>query len=399
MRSIGAIAAVLCPVLFAWGCADSSERGGQIDSDDGGASALIENTETTGSPGENKGRDSGDPQGNRMENDSGGFINTKPDSISADANPDDAVVDAGATINRGTNTGDGEEPRDHGDAAATDRGDRPPIDDERESPCCPNGDCLCHGPTPAELTADNGPFQTDSHTISLTATGDSVNSSLSRIDLYYPVDAEPPFAVLVMEAGITSTGSPLGTGWGPFFASWGIVIADARCSALLPDRCATRLLEIIENIRKENTNSSSPLFGKISDRSGVVGYSMGGGGITIASSNDQTLKAAVGLAAWNPITEGVQVPTLLLCGDSDIVVTCDQTRVAYDALPDTTSKMMMSISGATHMYWFHPATAGDGASGGVTLAFLKVFLEGDERWKPLLLQPPDSATEFRTNIE
>jgi hypothetical protein len=60
--------------------------------------------------------------------------------------------------------------------------------------------------------------------------------------------------------------------------------------------------------------------------------------------------------------------------------------------------MIISIPGATHFSWFGPADAGGGVSGQYALAFQKVFLEGDERWKKLLLMPP-SRGMVTTNIK
>jgi hypothetical protein len=70
-------------------------------------------------------------------------------------------------------------------------------------------------------------------------------------------------------------------------------------------------------------------------------------------------------------------------------------QVAYGQLADSTPKMMMVIPGATHFNWFDPKDAGGGMSGETALAFQKVFLEGDERWRPILLQSRGTVT---TNI-
>ena len=48
----------------------------------------------------------------------------------------------------------------------------------------------------------------------------------------------------------------------------------------------------------------------------------------------------------------------------------------------------LTIAGATHFSWFGPEDAGMGTSGKYALAFQKVFLEGDERWKPPLTMMP-----------
>jgi hypothetical protein len=61
------------------------------------------------------------------------------------------------------------------------------------------------------------------------------------------------------------------------------------------------------------------------------------------------------------------------------------SQSAYGAIPGTTPKMMVTIAGTSHLQWFGPTTAGGGVSGETALAFQKVFLEGDERWRPFLL--------------
>ena len=60
-------------------------------------------------------------------------------------------------------------------------------------------------------------------------------------------------------------------------------------------------------------------------------------------------------------------------------------------------KMMVTVSGASHLDWFGPTHAGMGVSGETALAFQKVYLEGDERWKPLLLEQAGGTVV--TNIE
>jgi hypothetical protein len=251
--------------------------------------------------------------------------------------------------------------------------------------CCADGDCLCHGPDPSALTSSRGPFAT-------------ADFSISAGTVHYPTDAEPPFAAVAICGGFLNTGPEM-AGWGPFYASHGIVtVITTTTGADLPDLRATKLLAAIEELKGENTDSASPLSGKLSGRYGTSGYSMGGGGTTIASTEDSTLKTSVGLAPWAPVGAGISVPTLLLCGSSDGTAPCSQAQGSYRSIPETTPKMMISISGATHFAWFGPEDAGRGTSGSYALAFQKVFLEGDERWKPLLLSSPSGGTAT-TNIE
>jgi dienelactone hydrolase len=248
--------------------------------------------------------------------------------------------------------------------------------------CCADGDCLCHGPDPSGLTSSDGSFDTDSY-------------DLSTGIVYYPTDAEPPFAAVAICAGFLNTGIEM-LSWGSFYASHGIVtIVVGTLPTDIPEIRAIKLLAAVEELKGENTRADSQLSGKLAGRYGTSGYSMGGGGTTIASAEDPTLMTSVGLAAWAPVGAGIQVPTLLLCGSSDGVAPCSMSQSSYRGIPETTPKMMVTISGASHLAWFGPTDAGQGASGAAALAFQKVYLEGDERWKPLLGEVSGSVT---TNI-
>ena len=249
--------------------------------------------------------------------------------------------------------------------------------------CCPSGDCLCHGPAPTGLTSKAGPFKTATFT-------------LAAGTVHYPTDAEPPFAGVSICPGFTNSGPEMAP-WGPFYASHGIVtIVTNTLGTDGPDVRATKLLTAITQLKAENTKGGSPLNGKLAGRYGTSGYSMGGGGTTLASSTDSTLRTSIGLAAWGGNGAGVKVPTLLLCGSADTVAPCSMSESVYPAITGNTPKMMVSIAGANHFSWFNPADAGGGNSGETALAFQKVFLEGDERWRPFLLQTRGTKT---TNIQ
>jgi dienelactone hydrolase len=250
--------------------------------------------------------------------------------------------------------------------------------------CCDDGDCLCHGPEPSGLTSSAGPFEVADYRIS---TG----------TVYYPTDAEPPFAGVALCGGFLNTGPEMAA-WGPFYASHGIVtvIVDTLLNDS-PSVRATKLLAAVDELDGENTAGGSPLQGKLAGRYGTSGYSMGGGGTVQASVQNPDLMTSVGLAAWTSGTNGssVQVPTLLLCGSSDTTAPCRQSAGVYSQIPSSTPKMQVTISGATHFSWFGPTDAGRGQSGEAALAFQKVFLEGDERWRPILT----SVSSTDTNIQ
>lgn len=252
--------------------------------------------------------------------------------------------------------------------------------------CCPDGNCLCHGDPPSSLTSMNGSFKT-ANFIGTTGT------------IYYPTDATPPLAGIAIIPGFLNTGPEM-TSWGPFYASWGFVcVVTSSGAADLPQTRAQHLLAAVAEMKMDNTTSSSPLFGKMADRYGTSGYSMGGGGTTFASETDTTLRSSVGLAAWGPdLTQGIKTPTLFICSDSDTVASCGGSDTAYSgSVVSGTPKMVLDIPGQSHFNWFTPTDA-FGESGSYALAFNKVFLDGDTRWKSLLMTMPTEGTMQSTDV-
>ncbi len=267
--------------------------------------------------------------------------------------------------------------------------DGPPVETETAPPpstlggeCCSNGDCLCHGPVPNALTDGDGPFGTDS---------DRVDTGT----LFFPTDAEPPFAGLAIAAGFLNTGREI-LDWGEFFASYGIVtLVTETGGADFPDLRATKMERSIEEMKSMDAASGTPISGKMSGRYGTSGYSMGGGGTTITATNDNTLLSSVGLAPWSPVGRGIVTPTLLLCGSTDGTAPCSMSESAYRQIPETTPKMMVVLPGVGHLTWLRGPTAPD-QGGALALAFMKTYLEGDDRWKSVLLSSGDR--NVTTNI-
>lgn len=250
--------------------------------------------------------------------------------------------------------------------------------------CCSSGDCLCHGPDPTELTAEAGPYGTESYTLPGVGC------------VFYPTDAEPPFAAVAVSDGFTGTGGcgSIQTGrWGPLYASHGIVAMIINTgSGDQPNLRGMKLTAAIAAFKAENEKSDSPLSGKLSGRYGTSGFSMGGGGTTYSSAGDATLKSSVALMPWGPVRTGVTVPTLIVCGSSDGTAPCaSHGTPAYAGIADSVPKMRIQVSSGHN----GQPTAGGSISGAVGLAFQKVFLEGDERWRPLLV----AAESVETNIQ
>lgn len=225
--------------------------------------------------------------------------------------------------------------------------------------------------------------------------------------IYHPTDAEAPYAGVVLCPGFTALQASI-AGWGPFLASHGIVtmIIDTNTTGDSVQIRADALEDALESLKAENVRDGSPLFGKLSeDRYGLGGWSMGGGGTWIATNRTPTLKTGMSLAGHHAtaggasIAAGITVPTVMFAGQTDNpILGGGQSQPAYAVVPDSTPKLIYEIAGTGHFAFGTPLTTQGGALGRYGLAFQKVYLEGDERYKQFLTVPAPNASTFETNI-
>lgn len=203
--------------------------------------------------------------------------------------------------------------------------------------------------------------------------------------IYYPTTGNGPFPGISLCGGFLNMGPEM-AGWGSFYASWGIVtVITSTFPTDLPDMRGSKLRASIDELKRENNNPLSPLFGKMSGAYGTSGYSMGGGGTTLASLWEPSLKTSVAMAPWGA-SIGMRVPTLFLCGDLDFIAGVSTPMVSLG-----TPALLATVGMASHLSWFGPTNA----TANFALAWQKVYLEGDTRWKSFLSQKPLGITSVR----
>jgi hypothetical protein len=82
---------------------------------------------------------------------------------------------------------------------------------------------------------------------------------------------------------------------------------------------------------------------------------------------------------------------MVICGSSDGTAPCaSHGTPVYNAIPAATPKIRVTV---TSGHAGQP-TAGSGDSGEWGLAFLKLYLDGDQRWKSVLLAGNETATNI-----
>jgi dienelactone hydrolase len=236
--------------------------------------------------------------------------------------------------------------------------------------------------------------------------------------IFYPTGATAPFAALAIVPGFTAMESSI-EDWGPFLASWGFVVmtfgtsnpsTGAADTSILPPARSDALIDALTTIKGENTRSGSPLVGKIdTDRLGVAGWSMGGGGTLIAASAHPELKACFAMEPWNTSIAYMSdtVPSLIFAGNSDGLAGPPMPQNEYMSIPATTPKILYEITNGSHYVSTSPTNgatdmAPDSASTGNVarfgLSWLKVYLECDSRFHQFLTVKPTDAMEFDSTV-
>lgn len=272
--------------------------------------------------------------------------------------------------------------------------------------------------------------------------------SFSSATVYYPSTGGSSLPSVVLVGGWLC-GEQVLAAWAPFFASHGIVamtIGTPFPHRDMPSARSRALLDGSKALQKENSRRDSKLFGRLdTSRRAVMGYSLGGGGAQLAALDDPTLKCAIALAPHSGDTSSFpanltpSVPMLFIVGDADKDAPArDFSWPHYNATG--APKLFFEITGGDHFIVTGPSggngkdfekgrelefccnwmcamccgcapcpsgfgtgpsglaedNASHGAIGGVALAWLQLFLQGDESARSRLLQRPGIASRFES---
>ncbi len=241
----------------------------------------------------------------------------------------------------------------------------------------PNIFAQCDGITVAGLT-NPGPY----HVSTLTESNGIRNGpNYNGGTIYYPTNATPPFASIAIVPGFTALPSSV-QDWGPFYASHGIVTIIIGTNSLFdsPEVRANALLDALQTIKQENLRAASPLLGALNlNQLAVSGWSMGGGGAQRAAVLDNTVAGVVALCPYLPNAQlNHQSPVLIFSGQNDPTAPPAQhADLHYNATPASTDKLLFEIANGNHTVANTP-TGGNGVIGKIALAWLKLYVEGND---------------------
>ncbi|MCH2144888.1 MAG: hypothetical protein MK082_07045 [Phycisphaerales bacterium] len=215
--------------------------------------------------------------------------------------------------------------------------------------------------------------------------------------IHYPTDAEGPLPGIVIVPGFMASERSVSR-WGPFLASHGIVTMTIGTNQrnAMPEARADALLDAVTTLEAENTRKESPLNGRLdTERIGVGGWSMGGGGAQQAAVQDPDLDVVLALCPWKPgHSFNHPVPVMILAGEDDTPAPPSMhALVHFRKTPDTTPRLYYEVRDGSHSLAYSPTNA-DGDVGRIALTWLKCFLSDEEEYLVLLEEEPRSAKRF-----
>ena len=244
-------------------------------------------------------------------------------------------------------------------------------------------------PTVQSVAANRGTFATASVSV---PPGNGFNGGM----IYYPTDTSlGTWGAVAIVPGYTARFADEEAWMGPWLASFGFVVIGVETNSLTDFDTArgTQLLAALDYLTQR-----SPVRDRVDPaRLGVIGHSMGGGGAISAAQRRPSLKAAVPLAPFSPSQNlaAEQVPTMIISGQRDTVVTPSYLDGLYATMPAATQSAFVEIAGADHLF----PTRANATVTRLMIPWLKIFLDEDTRYTQFLcpsLADSSSIARYRS---
>src|SRR5690606_12839455 len=255
------------------------------------------------------------------------------------------------------------------------------------------------GPDPSVsfLEASSGPYSVRTSRVS------GLVSGFGGGTIHYPTGTTGTMAAIVVIPGFVSAESSIDW-WGPKLASHGFVVMtiDTNTGFDQPPSRARQINNALDDLVGQNSDRSSPVNGMIdTERLGVIGWSMGGGG-TLRVASEGRIKAAIPLAPWDTTRfSGVQAPTLIFACESDLIAPVrSHASPFYNQLPNDIDKAYVEINNGSH-YCANGGGLNNDVLSRFGVSWMKRFLDNDTRYSQFLCGPRHESdrniSEYRGN--
>lgn len=211
----------------------------------------------------------------------------------------------------------------------------------------------------------------------------------SKATVYYPLDAAGLIGAVAISPGFTERQRHINW-WGPRLASHGyaVLVLDTNEPRDSPALRGDALIAAVRLLKSEHTRPGSPLNGHIDvNKLAIMGHSMGGGGALIAANSySAEIQAAIPFTPWQPDGDfaGITVPTLVIAGAADrIAPVAAHAWPHYQSIPKSTTRVYLEIAGGDH-FIANSGAADNAMLGRYAIAWLKLYLDGDERYREFI---------------
>jgi hypothetical protein len=172
------------------------------------------------------------------------------------------------------------------------------------------------------------------------------DSGYASAIVYYPCSGSGPFSATTLTGGYTNTKEDMA--WlGNHLVTHGFVIIAMTPNNTLGTNSTwtTAHKAGVNKLISENSRSSSPIYGKVNANAlGIMGFSKGGGGALLASSDVGTrVKATQALAPYMDFSynlSGIRSATICYTGTSDSIASPSDVVSMYNSLPDSITRTL-----------------------------------------------------------
>jgi predicted dienelactone hydrolase len=243
------------------------------------------------------------------------------------------------------------------------------------------------GPNPTATTIYNrGPFA-----VSQVDASGGLGGGFNNVTIYYPNDtSQGTFAGVVVSPGFLSPKS-LMLWAGPKIASHGFVVAIMEPNSVFdfPNARRDQLSAIIRFL----SGSSAPAAVRQrldTNRIGVMGHSMGGGGaLQVATRDNPDVDAVVGLQPFDPAASygNSTTPAMIIGASNDLIANPATAAEPYYNSMSRAEKQYVELSGQGHLV----GITDNPIQSAMAIAWYKRFLDQDTRYTQFLCPPISGA--------
>jgi hypothetical protein len=188
-----------------------------------------------------------------------------------------------------------------------------------------------------------------------------------QTEIYYPANvagddvavASGQFPVLVFGHGFVMAWDSYSNFWEEFVPKGYIMVFPRTEGSMSPshENFGLDLAFLADQLQVENLNSSSHFYGKVLDKTAVMGHSMGGGSSFIAAYANPNITTIVTFAAAETTPSAITyaanitMPAIVFSGSLDAISPADENQTPmYEALASN-CKNFISVTGCNHCYF------------------------------------------------